>query len=115
MKLHFTDSCPSSEFSQTFLQSMLDRMGMSFLKYGRIRDAYPEKVSALDSLQLRIKKYKETGNTEHLIDVANYAMIEFLHPSVEGAYFRPLDSRGSPGRIWHDSKTPNMKTNEENL
>ncbi len=89
----------SGEVSPMFLQGMGNRMTVSFFKYGPLADAYPTKVSALTSLQTRIAKYLETGNTEFLIDAANFAMIEFMQPSLPGAYFVGTDSDASPGRV----------------
>lgn len=106
-------SAPRSEFSEDFLQGMVNRMGVSHAKYGRVRDAYPEKVNALDSLRLRLKTYAETGNTEFLIDAANFAMIEFLCPSHPDAHFRATDSQESPGRKWHDHARPTAHANSE--
>ena len=88
----------ASEYSVVFLQGMLDRMAVSEHKYGLVSDAYPHKFSALDSLNQRLDRYIETGNTEFLIDAANFAMIEFMLPSAKGAHFEPTDSDGSPGR-----------------
>lgn len=90
---------PVSEFSQQFIQGMKDRMAMSYCKYGPIKDAFPHKVNALESLQMRLDKYHETGNTEWLIDAANFAMIEFMLPSHPKKHFRGTDSRESPGRF----------------
>lgn len=87
-----------SEYSLPFLQGMVDRMIVSFCKYGKVADAYPERVDALASLQTRLKRYEETGNTEWLMDVANFAMIEFMHPRHPGAHFKSTDSHESPGR-----------------
>ena len=104
----------ATEFSETFVQGMRDRMVMSFFKYGPVRDAYPHKVSALESLHKRLEKYIETGNTEFLIDAANFAMIEFMHPSHPGAHFRPTDSNESPGRAAYDTGfEPTQKDNRE--
>lgn len=91
---------PESEFSFPFVQGMADRMAMSYFKYGLVRDAYPSKIDALASLDIRLQKYRETGNTEFLMDAANFAMIEYMHPKIEGAYFKPTDSHESPGRKW---------------
>jgi hypothetical protein len=38
------------------------------------------------------QKYKETGNTEFLADVANFAMIEFMFPQHEKKNYKPTDS-----------------------
>ena len=89
----------ASEVSEFFIDGMRARMVISRYKYGLVADAYPEKVNALESLDLRLKKYKETGNAEYLIDAANFAMIEFMHPSLAGAFFKGTDADGSPGRI----------------
>lgn len=90
-----------SEVSADFLQGMLDRMAVSFHKYGSIAEVYPDKVNALDSLRLRLEKYRSTRNKEYLIDVANFAMIEFILPAIRGAYFKNTDHEGSPGRVWN--------------
>ena len=36
-------------------------------------------------------------NTEYLVDVANFAMIEFEHPAIPGAQLSAMDSDESPG------------------
>lgn len=95
--------CPADEFSTDFTDKMKARMAMSFYKYGPVRDAYPAKVSALESLRARLEKYEETGNTEWLVDAANFAMIEFMCPSHKKAHFRATDSKESPGRAAFDT------------
>ena len=97
MELALADDT-ESEVSRQFLQGMINRMMISFHKYGKIADAYPHKVNALQSLQQRLQKYAETGNTEYLIDVGNFAMIEFMHPAHPDAFFEPTDSDQPPGR-----------------
>lgn len=88
----------ATEFAESFVQGMRDRMVVSFYKYGPVADAYPHKVNAITSLTDRLRKYAETRNTEFLIDAANFAMIEFMHPSVDGAFFAGTDDDQSPGR-----------------
>jgi len=78
-------------------------MAMSFFKYGPVREAYPHKVSAIESLRRRLDRYEQSGNTEWLIDVANFAMIEFMYPSHPQAHFRPTDAAESPGRSAYDT------------
>ena len=95
-----------SEVNETFLQGMINRMMISFYKYGPVKDAYPHKVNALKSLLLRLEEYKKTGNTEFLMDAANFAMIEFMYPSHPDAYFRATDSDESPGRIERGNSEP---------
>lgn len=102
-----------TQISVKFIQGMIDRMMISYTKYGDVKDAYPDKVNALDSLNLRLKKYRETGNTEFLIDAANFAMIEFMYPDKPNAHFTPTDSKDSPGRKWHDEYKASQKPNKE--
>lgn len=93
----------SSEFNEQFVQAMRDRMQVSYHKYGPLRDAYPHKVNALESLRARLERYLETGNTEWLIDAANFAMIEYMCPSHPKAHFRATDTNESPGRAAYDT------------
>lgn len=44
-------------------------------------------MDAIKNLEIRLQKYKETGNTEYLVDVANFVMLEFMHPSIPGAKY----------------------------
>lgn len=90
-----------TEVSLAFLQGMVNRMAVSFHKYGPVKDAYPHTVSAIKSLLDRLDQYQQTGNTEWLIDMANFAMIEFMHPGHPDAHYRPTDTDESPGRISH--------------
>lgn len=87
-----------TEVSEVFIRAMKDRMVMSFYKYGLLTEAYPRKVDAVGSMMERVRKYAETGNTEFLVDAANFAMIEFMHPRHPGAFFQPTDDDASPGR-----------------
>jgi hypothetical protein len=63
---------------------------------------------------MRIDKYVETGNTEYLVDAANFAMIEYMCPSIEGSYYTATDSEGSPGRAIHMPGVP-LKMNNKDI
>jgi len=85
---------PPSEFSREFMQAMINRLAVGYHRYGSVRDT-AGKIDRVKSMDQRLGKYLETGNTEFLIDVANFAMIEFLTPSVPHAGW---DATGeSPG------------------
>lgn len=88
----------ATEFSEQFVKYMKNRMEISFYKYGKLADAYPHKVDAIGSMQERMRKYAETGNTEWLVDAANFLMIEFMHPRHPTAHFEGTDDDASPGR-----------------
>ncbi len=106
MDIKIPAGVPDTESSQTFHQGMADRMSASYCKYGRVAEAYPSRVDAIATLKDKLAKYAATGNTEWLMDVANYAMIEFMHPKHPKAHFRATDSRESTGRVWHGEVNP---------
>jgi hypothetical protein len=87
-----------TEFSNTFVEAMKSRMIVGHYRYGKLADGYPHKINAIASLNDRLRAYARTGNTEFLIDAANFAMIEFMHPSIDGAKFTGTDEDASPGR-----------------
>jgi hypothetical protein len=87
-----------SEYIGEFWDKMKRAMAVSFYKYGPVADAYPDKVDAIASLRQRLREYERSGNTELLVDVANFAMIEFMHPRHSEAHYAPGDSDASPGR-----------------
>jgi len=84
------------------LLAMLNRMKVSHHKYGAMSNKYPESAHAVDSLDKRLGMYRETGNTENLLDVANFAVIEHLFPSHPRAFFRAQSAKESPGLVWND-------------
>ncbi len=96
-----------TECNEDFFRAMRDRMVVSWYKYGPVREAYPHKVDAIASLRDRLRLYllgdKEKdikpGNTEYLVDIANFAMIEFMLPRHRNAHFEGTDDSGSPGRV----------------
>jgi hypothetical protein len=81
------------------LQKMLNRMAVSQHKYGSLEDNYPYPVDALKNADARIQMYLETGNTEFLLDAANFMVIEHLRPRHGRAHFQATDSDASPGLI----------------
>lgn len=87
------------EYSERFDEIRRASMEQSFYKYGPVRANYGVNgnVDAIESLKRYLKKYEETGNTEFLTDVANFAMIEFMYPSIKGAKFTRTSSEESPG------------------
>ena len=65
---------------------------------------YSEKFDELRKNRIRVSfqcldKYKATGNTEYLCDLANYAMFEFMYPQHPKGHFRATDSRESAGIV----------------
>lgn len=90
---------PISEFDADFAEKMVRAMMVSHRKYGLVRDAYPEQFDALADIRARAAKYREAGNFWYLVDVANFAMIEAMHPRHEKAHWGANDADSSPGRV----------------
>lgn len=104
---------PISEFCVPFIQGMADRMMASFGKYGAVADAYPSRVDAIASLKKRLEKYEADGNTEWLMDVGNFAMIEYMRPRHPLAHYKATDSAESPGRTWVHGGDSQKRNNNE--
>lgn len=87
------------EYSEQFDKLRKNRVEMSFFKYGSAKKNFGEgRVDAIGSLELCIEKFKRTGNTEYLLDVANYAMFRYMFP-MPGKFFKATDSRESAGTV----------------
>lgn len=83
------------DFSEDFVQKMRNRMETSLHKYGRVKDNRA-KIDFVENIKTRLRKYEETGNTEWLIDAANFCMMEFELPAHQQAHFRPTSSVEAP-------------------
>ena len=86
-----------TEYSENFDNLRKDRMVVSYFKYGPVAENYKklQTINAIASLEKRLQMYKETGNTEFLVDSANFCMIEFMYPQHPNAHFTVLDDRKS--------------------
>lgn len=85
------------DFSETFISKMKNAIEMSHYKYGWASKTYPELAQAYKCISERLEAYIKTHNKEYLVDVANFAMLEFLYPAFLDAHYSPADSDGSPG------------------
>lgn len=89
-----------TEYSEEFDRIRKNAMVVSFYKYGPVKQNTTLKTEdVIASLEKRLKKYKETGNTEYLADVANFAMMEYMYPQHLNGHYRPTDGRESPGIV----------------
>lgn len=88
----------SREYSERFNELRKNRVKTSYYKYGSAKKNFSTgNVNALETMKLCVEKYKETGNTEFLVDASNYLMFEFMYPQHEKAHFRATDSSESAG------------------
>lgn len=84
-------------FSEPFINKMKNAIEMSHYKYGFASLTYPKLAQAYKSIKERLELYEKTHNTEYLVDVANFAMLEFMFPAFEDSAYKPTDSDKSPG------------------
>lgn len=81
-----------SEYSYKFDEIRQAMVLVSYHKYGPAKKNFAEgRVDAIKSLERKLNAYKETGNTEYLADVANYAMFAFMYPIHKKAHYKPMD------------------------
>lgn len=94
------DKILSTEYSEHFDELRKKAMITSYYKYGPLKTNYSQGyIKCIESLEKRLKAYKETGNTEFLVDIANFAMIEFMNPQHTDAKYQPTDSKDCPGVV----------------
>lgn len=94
------------DYSVRFDELRKNRIVQSHYKYGWCSDTYPNGLAdAVASLEKRLELYKQTGNAEWLVDVANFAMIEFMYPTHPSAHFRVTGSEESPGLLEKTGRT----------
>lgn len=84
-------------WSMSFIEKMKNAIEMSHYKYGWPSQTYPELAQAYKCIKERLELYEKTHNTEYLVDVANFAMLEFKFPAFEDATYNSTDSDKSPG------------------
>ena len=85
------------DFSTSFVDKMKNAIETSHYKYGWASKTYPELAQAHKCIEQRLELYRKTHNKEYLVDVANFAMLEFLHPAFPDAKYSPTDSDKSCG------------------
>ena len=88
-----------TDYSEEFDKKRKALIQQSYFKYGKAsRNFATGNVDAIGSLEKCLAKFKESGNTEYLCDIANYAMFRFMFPQ-KGEYFRHTDSDDSAGIV----------------
>jgi len=72
-----------------FARLMDSRLCMGWLRYNNARTSHVG--TFMQRMQKKLRAYNATGNTELLVDVANYARLEFRRPSHPNAHFHAID------------------------
>ena len=104
----------TEDYSEKFDSLRKNRVQLSRYKYGRASKNFKTgNVNAIKSHDLCIQKYIETGNTEYLVDAANYLMFEFMFPQRKNAFFKATDSNESAGIVGISEKEMEELKNED--
>jgi hypothetical protein len=85
-----------SQWSETFERMMRNRLMLGFFRYGGMHDPAARRYDNIRSAIARLELYLKDGNLEHLIDVANLCLLEFVKgPKGIGSHpnpsLRPID------------------------
>jgi hypothetical protein len=67
----------STQWSTHFEQLMRNRLIMGALRYGLLHAIGKPQYDRLKAMKDRLDQYKQTGNDELLVDVANLSLLEF--------------------------------------
>lgn len=84
------------EWSDQFERLMRNRLMMGALRYGGLRTpSNPGATTDLNVNQMiqRTQRYIETGNAENLVDVANFALAEFVQQRHPKFHFESIDRK----------------------
>lgn len=73
-----------------FIDGMAARLALGWMKYGK-RDNARVVWNHRATLKDVLAAYDEDGNMEHLIDAANYCLLEFGRPSHPKAHYKETD------------------------
>lgn len=86
------DDVKKMNVDDTFIKHMVNAMCMSAFKYGDVKEVCGK--VAIEKMNKEIEMFMEDGNTEHMVNVANYAMLRYMFPQ-EGERYIGTDSNKS--------------------
>lgn len=80
-----------TEWSPLFEVLMRNRLIVGAFRYGRFNGPDELKLDVISDCVRRLRQYKEDGNLEHLVDVANLCMKEFVKGNHPKKHFNSRD------------------------
>lgn len=90
---------PRSQYSAEFIQKMLNRVASGFFRYGSQTRTQGEPKQWIKRARLELKAYEKTGNAEHLVNVSNYMMCEWISPEHPKHHFKHETISATRGRL----------------
>ena len=80
-----------SQWSSEFEQLMRNRLLMGAFRYGTFIEQKTKPRNNPDGIERHLEEYRKTENAEHLVDIANLALVEFVRPSHPNFHFKAID------------------------
>jgi hypothetical protein len=109
------DKILSFQFSEEFVRKMKARVFVGYFRYGKSDKYKKERQYDIKStIQTRLNKYWETGNKEHLVDTANFLMIEFMHPQHPNSHWEDTQEEDPKKRLGVNFATQNQVATNAN-
>lgn len=81
----------ATQWSPKFESCMRNRLIIGALRYGLMHKEGKPKYDRMDAIKKKVDKYIETGNDECLVDIGNYALLEFEEGTHPKKHFRSTD------------------------
>jgi len=66
---------------------------MGAIRYGLLGEKNKPQYDRVSEIQKRLKKYRDTGNLEFLVDIANLALCEFVEGKHPNRHFKSSDDK----------------------
>jgi hypothetical protein len=77
-----------TEWSEEFEHLMRNRLLIGAYRYGRLYNKICKRPNASVRIRQLIEQYEETGNLELMVDIANFAMTEFINSKHPKKHFK---------------------------
>ena len=85
-------SLKKTEWSPEFERLMRNRLIMGAIRYGLLGSPNKPQYDRIEYMRRKLKEYKESGNLECLVDVANLALCEFVEGKHPKSHFNAVDN-----------------------
>lgn len=82
-----------TQWCNNFEDLMRARLIMGAFRYGLLTENLKlgKRFNCLDSIKRRLALYEQDHNLEHLVDIANLALCQFVQDEYHGARLTPID------------------------